>query len=74
MIEKASILESPLKWNELKQEAMQFWRKLTPDDLNQLKGDFNSLKAQVKKIYRYNDEEIEDDFKAFLRKWKKKNY
>jgi uncharacterized protein YjbJ (UPF0337 family) len=60
------------KIHELSAQAMQYWGKLKPDDFLSFQGDLEDLKTKVQKAYSYTQEEIDDEFKAFLKRLKRR--
>ena len=58
--------------NELKTQAMRYWGKLKENDFTEFHGDLEQLKAKVQSSYGYTQEELDDEFKAFLKRFKKK--
>ena len=52
------------KWNEVKGEVRKAWGKLTDDDLESTKGDFEKIGGLIQKHYGQTKQEVSDKLKS----------
>ena len=57
---------------DLKIHAMSYWGKLQDKDFSNFHGDLEELKAMVHTAYGYTQDELDDEFKAFLKRTRRK--
>jgi len=55
------------KWNELKGQAHSKWAKLTDDDLESVKGKFESLVGRLQQRYGHSRDQAEREVDDFIR-------
>jgi ElaB/YqjD/DUF883 family membrane-anchored ribosome-binding protein len=61
--------ELSASWDEIKEEVVKTWTKLTKEDLNYIKGDLAKLKERLHDIYDdIKDKEIDEELKAIIDK------
>jgi uncharacterized protein YjbJ (UPF0337 family) len=53
-------------WNQFKGKALQFWGKLTDDDVDQINGRVMELSGILQKKYGYRRDEAEREIDKFL--------
>lgn len=53
------------KWDELKGSIQKAWGKLTDDDVESARGDFNKLSGIVQSKYGETQESIKEKFSSF---------
>lgn len=63
----SNILEG--KWREIKGEVQKRWASLTNDELDRVKGNFNSLAGLIQKKFGYAQEEARQRLNDVLAKF-----
>lgn len=53
-------------WNQFKGKALQFWGRLTDDDVDQINGRIMELSGILQKKYGYHRAEAEREIDKFL--------
>lgn len=59
-------------WKEIKGKVRKQWGKVTDDDLERIKGNYDELEGILQKHYGYTNEEVKREIKQFLEKCKTK--
>lgn len=54
------------KWREIKGEMQKAWGRLTDDDLEKAKGDFNALAGLVQEKYGLGKEAVRDKMNSLI--------
>lgn len=57
------------KWNELKGEIMNTWGKLTDDEVDRAKGNFQSLSGIIQQKYGTAKDQISDELKRMFNRY-----
>lgn len=57
------------KWKQLRGEVKRRWGQLTDDELDQSKGDFDSLAGRIQERYGYARDRAERDLDDFLNEY-----
>lgn len=52
-------------WTELKGKIKAQWAKLTDHDIDEAKGNLESISGKIQKTYGYAKEKAEKEYKAF---------
>ena len=56
------------RWKEIKGQLKQEWAKLTDDEINEMKGNYDELEGCLQKNYGYKKEEAERRINEFVDK------
>jgi uncharacterized protein YjbJ (UPF0337 family) len=62
------------KWKEVKGKLKQQWGKLTDDEIDQMKGNYDELEGVLQKSYGYQKDEAKREIDEFIdkNKWNEK--
>ncbi|MAE74782.1 MAG: hypothetical protein CL675_11855 [Bdellovibrionaceae bacterium] len=58
------------KWKQLKGDIKKTWAKITDDEIDQVKGDFDVLAGKIQERYGCKKEEARDQVNQFLKKFR----